>query len=134
MVVLTPGKLTQSLIVWDSANDSLDNSQHLKQIAQWWIGLDNISVQWNGWFFSCTLHPMLVKQLILQDPQSDGSKLYWRLENSPGAFSLTPSKMVLDSRWQVLDIIIRTKSFNQESEQKHRVEVVSNGARNDRRR
>ena len=133
MVVLTPGKLTQQLIVWDSANDSLDNSQQLEQIAQWWIGLDNTSVQWNGWFFPCTLHPMLVKQLILQEPQSDGSRLYWRLEDSPGAFSLTPSKMVLDPRWQTLDIIIRTKSLNQESEQKHRVEVVSNGARNDRR-
>jgi integral membrane sensor domain MASE1 len=134
MPVLTPGNLTEQIIVWDAARNSLENSQFLEQIAQWWMELDGVLVQWNGWFFPCTLNPMLVKQFILKEPQSNGSGLHWRLDDSPGAFSLAPSKMVLHAEFQTLDIIIRTKRFNGDLEQKHRVEVVRGEGWSDRRR
>jgi hypothetical protein len=140
MPVLIPGTLTQQIVVWDAARDSLENSQSLEQIVQWWMRLDGVPVHWNGWFFPCTLNPMLAKQFILKKPQSSGSRLHWCLDGSPGAFSLAPSKMVLDPEFQALDIIIRTldiiirtKRFNDDLEQKHRVEVVRGEDWNDRR-
>jgi integral membrane sensor domain MASE1 len=134
MPVLILGALTEQILVWDTARNSLENSQSLEQIAQWWTKLDGVLVRWNGWFFPCTLNPMLVQQFILKETQITGSGLHWRLDDSPGAFSLAPSKMVLDTEFQTLDIIIRTKRFNGDLEQKHRVEVVKGEDWSDRRR
>lgn len=133
MVVIAPKKLTEQLIVWDAVNNSAQNTQCLEQIVQWWVGLDNTAVRWNGWFLPCMSNPMLVKQLIIKEPQCHGSKLSWRLDESPGAFSLTPSRMVLDPVFQTLDIIITTENFNRRLEQKHRVEMVNSGNWGDRR-